>query len=199
MVGSAPSVNESRGDSPLLYVSEAMEEWAKEEEYLLETLHGFFECSVEVLASIGNDSGLKSNQALRMATFQMLNALVAANGDKLSSAAYGVTKAMPISDSKHFPPRWPYSEQIEESLGESKLAAEERATAIKNAEEGAFDLKKSFEELSKSLDEHETEYQVLVSSRDEDKCLEDQLRDAKICCWKGRDITEEIANKSRPL
>ncbi|KAL6588031.1 hypothetical protein OROMI_001009 [Orobanche minor] len=58
-VGSTPPANESRGDAPLLYVSEAMEEWAKEEEHLLENLHGFFECSVKALATIGNDSGLK--------------------------------------------------------------------------------------------------------------------------------------------
>ncbi|KAL6536737.1 hypothetical protein OROMI_026318 [Orobanche minor] len=51
-VGSTPPANESRGDSPLLYVSEAMEEWAKEEEHLLENLHGFFECSVKALATI---------------------------------------------------------------------------------------------------------------------------------------------------
>ncbi|KAL6571325.1 hypothetical protein OROHE_002968 [Orobanche hederae] len=67
-VGSTPPANESRGDSPLFYVSEAMEEWAKEEEHLLENLHGFFECSVETLASIGNDSGLKC-QVLRTNQF----------------------------------------------------------------------------------------------------------------------------------
>ncbi|KAL6561446.1 hypothetical protein OROMI_017047 [Orobanche minor] len=32
-VGSNPPANESRGDSPLLYVSEAMEEWAKRNIY----------------------------------------------------------------------------------------------------------------------------------------------------------------------
>lgn len=35
------------------------------------------------------------------------------------------------------------------------------AAAVKKAEDGAADLKKSFQELSKSLDEHEKEYQVM--------------------------------------
>ncbi|KAL6558561.1 hypothetical protein OROMI_018911 [Orobanche minor] len=87
-----------------------------------------------------------------------------------------------------------HATKIEESLGESNLVAKERATAIKNAEEGAFDLKKSFEELSKSWDEHEKEYQGVVagkSSRDEDKCLEDQMGDAKICCCQLSSALEE--------
>lgn len=50
--------------------------------------------------------------------------------------------------------------QIERNLQESKLAAEEKATAMHTAEDGAADLKKSFQELSKSLDEHQKEYQV---------------------------------------
>lgn len=36
------------------------------------------------------------------------------------------------------------------------------ATAVKKADEGAADLKRSVEELSKSLDEREKEYQVSI-------------------------------------
>ncbi|KAL6541728.1 Structural maintenance of chromosomes protein 2-2 [Orobanche gracilis] len=88
--------------------------------------------------------------------------------------------------------------KIEKSLGESKLAAEERATAVKNAEEGAADLKKSFEELSKSLDENEKEHQGVVagkSSGDEDKCLEDQLRDAKIAVGRAETELKQLQTK----
>lgn len=53
--------------------------------------------------------------------------------------------------------------QIEKNIEESKLAAEGIEAAVKSAEEGAADLKKSFQELSKSLDEHENEYQVISS------------------------------------
>ena len=43
-----------------------------------------------------------------------------------------------------------------------KQSVEERAAAVKHAEDGAADLKHKFEELSKSLDEHDKEYQVIV-------------------------------------
>ncbi|XP_047965261.1 serine/threonine-protein kinase ATM [Salvia hispanica] len=56
-VGSAPPINEAQGYSQLLYVSEVMEERAKDEEHSLENLHGFFDCSVDVLARIDDDSG----------------------------------------------------------------------------------------------------------------------------------------------
>ncbi|GFP92353.1 serine/threonine-protein kinase atm [Phtheirospermum japonicum] len=60
-VGSAPPINEALGLSQLLYVSEAMNESVKEEENSLENLHEFFECTVEVLAKIDNDSSPKVN------------------------------------------------------------------------------------------------------------------------------------------
>ncbi|KAL3645191.1 Structural maintenance of chromosomes protein 2-2 [Castilleja foliolosa] len=88
--------------------------------------------------------------------------------------------------------------KIEKSLGESKLAAEERATAVKNAEEGAADLKKNVEELSKSLDELEKEYQGVVagkSSGNEEKCLEDQLRDAKIAVGRAETELKQLQTK----
>ncbi|KAH6798041.1 Serine/Threonine-kinase ATM-like protein [Perilla frutescens var. hirtella] len=59
--GSAPPIHEARGLSPLLSVSETMEEWAKEEDQPPENLHGFFECSVDILARIDNDSGPRVN------------------------------------------------------------------------------------------------------------------------------------------
>ena len=39
---------------------------------------------------------------------------------------------------------------------------EEKASAVRKAEEGASDLKKRFEELTKSLDEYENDYQVYM-------------------------------------
>lgn len=40
---------------------------------------------------------------------------------------------------------------------------EERASAVKKSEEGAADLKKCVEDLSKSLEEHEKDYQVTIT------------------------------------
>ncbi|KAL2540061.1 Structural maintenance of chromosomes protein 2-1 [Abeliophyllum distichum] len=73
--------------------------------------------------------------------------------------------------------------KIERNLEELKQSEEEKARAVKIAEDGAVDLKRSSQELSKSLEEHEKEYQGVLagkSSGDEDKCFEDQLGDAKI-------------------
>lgn len=41
-----------------------------------------------------------------------------------------------------------------------KRSVEEKASSIKKAEEGAADLKNRVDELSKSLEEHEKDYQV---------------------------------------
>ncbi|KAL0304105.1 UNVERIFIED_CONTAM: Structural maintenance of chromosomes protein 2-2 [Sesamum radiatum] len=90
--------------------------------------------------------------------------------------------------------------KIERSLEESKLAAEEMAAAVKNAEDGAADLKKSFQDLSKSLDEHEKEYQGVVagkSSGNEEKCLEDQLGDAKIAVGRAETELKQLQTKDR--
>lgn len=50
--------------------------------------------------------------------------------------------------------------KIVKNIEELKQSVEEKASAIKKAEEGAADLKNRVEELSKSLEEHEKEYQV---------------------------------------
>ncbi|CAA0826719.1 ataxia-telangiectasia mutated, partial [Striga hermonthica] len=57
--GSACPINEPLGLAQLLHVSESTSERVKEEEQSLEKLHDFFECSVEVLARISDDSDQK--------------------------------------------------------------------------------------------------------------------------------------------
>lgn len=51
---------------------------------------------------------------------------------------------------------------MERNLEELKQSEEEKAKAVKSAEDGAADLKRSYQELSKSLEEHEKEYQVRI-------------------------------------
>uniref|UniRef100_A0A3Q7FLD9 Structural maintenance of chromosomes protein n=1 Tax=Solanum lycopersicum TaxID=4081 RepID=A0A3Q7FLD9_SOLLC len=73
--------------------------------------------------------------------------------------------------------------QIKKNLEELKQSAEEKVAAVSKAEEGASDLKKRAEELSISLEAHEKEYQGVLagkSSGNEEKCLEEQLADAKV-------------------
>nr|AAG27593.2 SMC2-like condensin [Arabidopsis thaliana]AAK58634.1 SMC2-like condensin [Arabidopsis thaliana] len=74
-------------------------------------------------------------------------------------------------------------EKIVHSIEDLKKSVKERAAAVKKSEEGAADLKQRFQELSTTLEECEKEHQGVLagkSSGDEEKCLEDQLRDAKI-------------------
>ncbi|KHN37626.1 Structural maintenance of chromosomes protein 2-1 [Glycine soja] len=69
------------------------------------------------------------------------------------------------------------------NIEELKHSGKEKSSAVKKAEEGAADLKNKVDELTKSLEEHDKEYQGVLagkSSGNEEKCLEDQLRDAKV-------------------
>lgn len=52
--------------------------------------------------------------------------------------------------------------QIVHSIEDLKQSVEERVTAVKKSEEGAADLNKRAEELSKSLENFEKEYQVSI-------------------------------------
>ncbi|KAK3001356.1 hypothetical protein RJ639_021135 [Escallonia herrerae] len=88
--------------------------------------------------------------------------------------------------------------KYEKSIEELKQSAEERASAVKSAEDEAADLKKRVEELSKSLEEHEKEYQGVVagkSSGNEEKCLEDQLGDAKVAVGRAETELKQLKTK----
>ncbi|CAA7392949.1 unnamed protein product [Spirodela intermedia] len=74
------------------------------------------------------------------------------------------------------------AEKIYSSIDEIKQSIGERESAVKRAVDGAADIKKKVENLSKNLDEREKEYQGILAGKsggNDDKCLEDQLRDAK--------------------
>ncbi|EOA12804.1 hypothetical protein CARUB_v10025763mg [Capsella rubella] len=75
------------------------------------------------------------------------------------------------------------AEKMLHNIEDLKKSVKERAAAVKKSEEGAADLKQRVQELSTTLEESEREHQGVLagkSSGDEEKCLEDQLRDAKI-------------------
>ncbi|KAJ0043677.1 hypothetical protein Pint_17204 [Pistacia integerrima] len=75
------------------------------------------------------------------------------------------------------------AEKIVHNIEDLKQSVEEKASAVRKSEEGAADLKMRAEELSKRLEEYEKDYQGVLagkSSGSEEKCLEDQLGDAKV-------------------
>ncbi|KAI3778098.1 hypothetical protein L2E82_07123 [Cichorium intybus] len=89
-------------------------------------------------------------------------------------------------------------QKIEKNIEELKQSVEDRANAVKNAEDGAADLKKRVEELTKSLEEHEKEYQGVVAGKsngNEEKCLEDQLGDAKVAVGKAETELKQLKTK----
>ncbi|XP_031392590.1 structural maintenance of chromosomes protein 2-1-like [Punica granatum] len=84
------------------------------------------------------------------------------------------------------------------NIEDLKQSIKESAAAIKKAEEGQVDVKKRFEELSKSLDEKEKDYQGILagkSSGNEEKCLEDQLADAKIAVGNAETELKQLKTK----
>ncbi|TKY68122.1 Structural maintenance of chromosomes protein 2-1 [Spatholobus suberectus] len=87
---------------------------------------------------------------------------------------------------------------IVKNIEELKQSVEEKASAVKKAEEGAADLKNRVDELTKSLEEHEKEYQGVLagkSSGNEEKCLEDQLRDAKVAVGSAETELKQLKAK----
>ncbi|KAJ6946566.1 structural maintenance of chromosomes protein 2-1 [Populus alba x Populus x berolinensis] len=90
------------------------------------------------------------------------------------------------------------AEKIVHSIEDLKQSVEERATAVKKSEEGAADLKKRVEDFSKSLENYEKEYQGVLagkSSGDEEKCLEDQLGEAKVTVGNAETELKQLKTK----
>ncbi|KAK9063288.1 hypothetical protein SSX86_017158 [Deinandra increscens subsp. villosa] len=90
------------------------------------------------------------------------------------------------------------AEKIEKNIEELKQSEKDRLSAVKSAEDGAADLKKRVEEMAKSLEELEKEQQGVVagkSSGNEEKCLEDQLGDAKVAVGKTETEVEQLKTK----
>ncbi|KAI4332735.1 hypothetical protein L6164_017619 [Bauhinia variegata] len=89
-------------------------------------------------------------------------------------------------------------QNIVSNIQDLKQSIEVKASAVRKAEEGAVDLKKKVDDLSKSLEEHEKEYQGVLagkSSGNEEKCLEDQLADAKVAVGSAETELKQLKTK----
>ncbi|KAK1575017.1 hypothetical protein Q3G72_001864 [Acer saccharum] len=88
--------------------------------------------------------------------------------------------------------------QVSNLTAEKEASMEEKASAIRRSEEGAADLKKRMEELSKSSEEYEKDYQGVLagkSSGNQEKCLEDQLGDAKVAVGSAETELKQLKTK----
>ncbi|KAL5745997.1 hypothetical protein ACOSP7_027143 [Xanthoceras sorbifolium] len=90
------------------------------------------------------------------------------------------------------------AEKVIRNIEDLKQSIEEKTSAVRKSEEGAADLKKKVEELSKSLEEYEKDYQGVLagkSSGNEEKCLEDQLGDAKVAVGSAETELKQLETK----
>ncbi|XP_006848048.2 structural maintenance of chromosomes protein 2-1 isoform X1 [Amborella trichopoda] len=98
------------------------------------------------------------------------------------------------------------AQKIIKGIEDSEKSIQERDAAVKRADDGAADLKKTVEDLSRKLEELEKEYQGVLagkSSGNEEKCLEDQLVDAKASVGNAetelKQLTTKINHSEREL
>ncbi|KAM0926091.1 hypothetical protein ACQ4PT_003913 [Festuca glaucescens] len=90
------------------------------------------------------------------------------------------------------------ADKILKNIEDIKRSIVERDAAVKKAEDGASDMSKRAEDLTKDLDESEKEYQGVLagkSSATEKKCLEDQLRDAKAAVGEAESGLKQLKTK----
>ncbi|XWS51591.1 hypothetical protein CRYUN_Cryun12cG0189900 [Craigia yunnanensis] len=89
------------------------------------------------------------------------------------------------------------AEKIIHNIEDLRQSIEEKAIAVQKSK-GAADLKKRVEDLSKSLEEHEKEYQAVLAGKisgNEEKCLEDQLGDAKVAVGAAETELKQLQTK----
>ncbi|MBA0794578.1 hypothetical protein Gohar_018893, partial [Gossypium harknessii] len=90
------------------------------------------------------------------------------------------------------------AEKIIHNIEDLKQSIEGKAIALQKSEQGAADLNKRFEDLSKSLEDLEKEHQAVLagkSSGNEEKCLEDQLGDAKVAVGTAETELKQLKTK----
>ncbi|OMO98149.1 RecF/RecN/SMC [Corchorus olitorius] len=90
------------------------------------------------------------------------------------------------------------AEKIVQNIEDLRQSIEEKGIAVQKSEEGAADLKKRVEDLSKSLEENEREYQAVQAGKNsgnEEKCLEDQLVDAKVAVGTAETELKQLKTK----
>ncbi|KAL5720567.1 Structural maintenance of chromosomes protein 2-2 [Ranunculus cassubicifolius] len=115
---------------------------------------------------------------------QMMGGEVKILSDKVDGLSHNLVKETSVlrNQEDSLKTEMKNAEKVAKSIRDIGKSIEERISAVQRAEDGAADLKKRVEDMSKSLEEYEKDYQGVLagkSSGDEEKCLEDQLADAK--------------------
>ncbi|KAF4364905.1 hypothetical protein F8388_020619 [Cannabis sativa] len=120
--------------------------------------------------------------------------------DKVDALSQDLVRETSVLNSKedNFKTENKNAQKIVSNIEDLKQSVEERASAVRRADEGAADLKKKVAELSQGLEEYEKEYQGVVagkSSGDEEKSLGDQLSDAKVAVGSAETEMKQLKTK----
>ncbi|KAJ3698399.1 hypothetical protein LUZ61_002104 [Rhynchospora tenuis] len=90
------------------------------------------------------------------------------------------------------------AQKILKNIEETKISILQKEAVVTKAENEAADQKQKVDDLTKKLEEHEKEFQGVLagkSSGNEEKCLEDQLRDEKAAAGEAKSQLEQLQAK----
>ncbi|KAJ4784471.1 Structural maintenance of chromosomes protein [Rhynchospora pubera] len=90
------------------------------------------------------------------------------------------------------------AQKILKNIEETKTSILQKEADVTKAENEAADKKQKVDDLTKKLGEHEKEFQGVLagkSSGNEEKCLEDQLRDEKAAAGEAKSQLEQLQAK----
>ncbi|KAJ4774179.1 Structural maintenance of chromosomes protein [Rhynchospora pubera] len=90
------------------------------------------------------------------------------------------------------------AQKILKNIEETKTSILQKEADVTKAENEAADQKQKVDDLTKKLGEHEKEFQGVLagkSSGNEEKCLEDQLRDTKAAAGEAKSQLEQLQAK----
>ncbi|KAJ4778790.1 Structural maintenance of chromosomes protein [Rhynchospora pubera] len=90
------------------------------------------------------------------------------------------------------------AQKILKNIEDTKTSILQKEADVTKAENEAADQKQKVEDLTKKLEEHEKEFQGVLagkSSGNEEKCLEDQLRDEKAAAGEAKSQLEQLQAK----
>ncbi|KAJ0988950.1 hypothetical protein J5N97_007306 [Dioscorea zingiberensis] len=124
-------------------------------------------------------------------------AILSEKVDKLSHALVKETSVM-TNQEESLRTEKASAQKIIKSIEDVKQSIGERDSAVRKVDDGAAGLKKKVEDLTKNLDECEREYQGVLagkSSGNDEKCLEDQLRDAKAAVGESETASKQLQTK----
>ncbi|KAH9310572.1 hypothetical protein KI387_025607 [Taxus chinensis] len=121
--------------------------------------------------------------------------------DKLSNALVKETSAF-TNQKDTLKAEQKAAAKLHKSIQDIENSIQERDAAVQRADDGAADIKQKVEDMKKNLEDYEKEYQGVLagkSSGDEEKCLDDQLVDAKAAVGSAETEAKQLKTKINHL